>query len=86
MKFLSTLLLIGLVSYMVSAHSGRTDSSGGHHNRKDGGYHYHHGRPAHDHYEGHCPYDASGDLFLLSGLEAVIVFAFLKIRDKIKRA
>ena len=25
----------------VFSHSGRTDSSGGHHNRKTGGYHYH---------------------------------------------
>ena len=30
----------------VFSHSGRTDSSGGHYNRKTGGYHYHGGGPA----------------------------------------
>lgn len=86
MKFLSTLILMGFVTYIVSAHSGRTDSRGGHHDRQESGYHYHHGHPAHRHYQGHCPYDASDDLFLFSGVEALIVFSFLKIRDKIKRA
>lgn len=44
----------------VSAHSGRTDSSGGHHDYKNksglGSYHYHHGYPAHLHTNGICPY------------------------------
>ncbi len=46
------LLLCGMIAVIVSlmflfdgggvfSHSGRTDSSGGHHNRKTGGYHYH---------------------------------------------
>jgi len=39
------------------AHSGRTDSNGGHYNRETGEYHYHHGYPAHDHDGGVCPYD-----------------------------
>lgn len=44
----------------VSAHSGRTDSSGGHHNNKTGGYHYHcGGHPAHQHTNGVCPYKNS---------------------------
>ena len=74
------------MTFLAIAHGGRTDGSGGHNDRQNGGYHYHHGRPAHNHYKGHCPYDATGDLFLLSGIESIIVFAFLKIRDKIKRA
>lgn len=41
----------------VSAHSGRTDANGGHHNRSTGEYHYHHGYPAHQHEDGVCPYD-----------------------------
>lgn len=47
----------------ASAHPGRTDGSGGHTNRSTGEYHYHHGYPAHDHYdmdgdgELDCPYD-----------------------------
>lgn len=45
----------------ASAHSGRTDSSGGHHDYKNasglGPYHYHHGYPAHLHENGICPYE-----------------------------
>lgn len=45
----------------ASAHSGRTDSSGGHHDNKNksglGNYHYHHGYSAHLHTNGVCPYD-----------------------------
>ncbi len=45
----------------LSAHSGRTDSSGGHHDNKNasglGSYHYHcGGHPAHLHNNGICPY------------------------------
>ena len=36
------------------AHSGRTDSQGGHHDRKNGGYHFHHGQRAHQHPGGVC--------------------------------
>lgn len=45
------------------AHSGRTDSQGGHYDSETGEYHYHHGYPAHQHYDidgdgkPDCPYD-----------------------------
>lgn len=39
------------------AHSGRTDSSGGHYDHSTGIYHYHHGYSAHKHENGVCPYD-----------------------------
>ena len=49
------------------AHSGGTDSQGGHH-KDNGDYHYHHGYPAHDHYDtnedgiaDYCPYDYEDD-------------------------
>lgn len=47
---------------VAEAHSGRTDSSGGHHDNKNvsglGSYHYHcGGHPAHLHSGGVCPYD-----------------------------
>lgn len=42
----------------VQAHSGRTDSSGGHYDRSTGEYHYHHGYPAHQHTDGVCPYES----------------------------
>lgn len=32
-------------------HSGRTDEWGGHYDHSTGEYHYHHGYPAHDHYD-----------------------------------
>lgn len=45
------------------AHSGRTDSYGGHHDYKNksglGSYHYHHGYPAHLHDGGICPYETA---------------------------
>ncbi|HCA70679.1 MAG TPA: YHYH domain-containing protein [Lachnospiraceae bacterium] len=48
----------------VEAHSGRTDSSGGHRDNKNksglGSYHYHcGGHPAHLHKNGVCPYSTS---------------------------
>lgn len=52
---------------VVEAHSGRTDSSGGHHDNKNasglGSYHYHcGGYPAHLHTGGVCPYSSSASL------------------------
>lgn len=40
-----------LMSFNAEAHSGRTDSNGGHTNHATGDYHYHHGCPAHYHYD-----------------------------------
>jgi hypothetical protein len=47
----------------VSAHSGRTDSDGGHTNHSTGEYHWHHGYSAHQHkdldgdgYPEYCPF------------------------------
>ena len=53
-----------LIGVNVYAHSGRTDSSGGHKDNKNksglGNYHYHcGGYPAHLHTNGLCPYAAS---------------------------
>ncbi|MDR1549034.1 MAG: YHYH domain-containing protein [Hungatella sp.] len=46
---------------IAQAHSGRTDSQGGHHDYKNksglGSYHYHHGYSAHLHPNGVCPYE-----------------------------
>ena len=49
-KKLFTLFI--LASLLAFSHPGRTDANGGHHDRKNGGYHYHHGYPAHDHPNG----------------------------------
>lgn len=65
-KFLavaSIVLCAMLCIIVVTAHSGRTDSSGGHYNHSTGEYHYHHGESAHDHYDmdgdgkKDCPYN-----------------------------
>lgn len=57
-KLLSVLLcLILLLALPAAAHPGRTDSNGGHTDHSTGEYHYHHGKPAHQHIDGQCPYD-----------------------------
>ena len=58
------MLAFSTVPGTVQAHSGRTDSSGGHHDNKNvsglGSYHYHcGGHPAHLHDGGVCPYSSS---------------------------
>lgn len=59
------LLIIILFSLFVVpclAHSGRTDSHGGHHVSATGEYHYHcGGHPAHQHKNGVCPYDTEAE-------------------------
>lgn len=60
-KLLIALLVICSLATTVSAHSGKTDSNGGHKDNKNksglGSYHYHcGGYPAHIHTSGYCPY------------------------------
>lgn len=61
--FFAVLLAVLMVSATAFAHSGRTDSSGGHRDNKNvsglGSYHYHHGYPAHLHPNGVCPYSSA---------------------------
>ena len=51
----------------IFAHGGRTDGKGGHYDINEGEYHYHHGYPAHDHYDMNgdgyidCPYSIRKD-------------------------
>lgn len=49
--FIVVTLIIALLSLTGFAHSGRTDSNGGHYDRSTGEYHYHHGYSAHQHYD-----------------------------------
>lgn len=57
------LLMINCLAVTVYAHSGKTDENGGHTDHDTGEYHYHHGYPAHQHYDIDgdgtidCPYD-----------------------------
>lgn len=57
------LFLLLSVCVVAYAHPGRTDADGGHWDRSTGEYHYHHGYPAHDHYDMDgdgildCPYN-----------------------------
>lgn len=54
------ILLITFIFFIntVYAHSGGTDGKGGHYNSSTGEYHYHHGYPAHQHYD----MDDDGDI------------------------
>lgn len=45
------IILIISLCITAHAHAGRTDSNGGHTDSSTGEYHYHHGYPAHDHYD-----------------------------------
>lgn len=61
---ISALIIIAqLLPATVRAHPGDTDENGGHTVADTGEYHYHHGYPAHDHYDidgdgvADCPYD-----------------------------
>ena len=61
-KIVFSLLVLLAVMTAVCAHSGRTDSAGGHMNHSSGEYHYHHGYDDHQHYDmngdgvSDCPY------------------------------
>lgn len=60
-RILVAVLIIFSLIVTASAHSGRTDSNGGHKDNKNasglGSYHYHcGGYPAHLHTSGYCPY------------------------------
>ena len=63
-KLLIALAICLQLPVIALAHPGRTDSSGGHTDHDSGEYHYHHGYPAHDHYDmdgdgiPNCPYDS----------------------------
>lgn len=52
MRLLKLLIVFAVclsLSVVAFAHSGRTDSNGGHTDHSSGEYHYHHGYPAHQH-------------------------------------
>lgn len=60
--FVLCTMFVVLLAISVFAHSGGTDAFGGHYDHSTGKYHYHHGYPAHSHYDmdgdgiKDCPY------------------------------
>lgn len=69
------------------AHSGRTDSQGGHHDRKNGGYHFHHGKGPHQHPNGSCPFeskDKGSNTGLYAFCATLLAFGSYKFYQKIK--
>lgn len=74
---LSVLILMLFLPIAALAHPGRTDSNGGHIDHSTGEYHYHHGHPAHDHYDMDedgiidCPYAFDDQTGKNSGESAV---------------
>lgn len=55
-RFSAFFAALCLLATPALAHSGRTDSHGGHYDRSTGEYHFHHGYKAHQHPNGVCPY------------------------------
>lgn len=65
LSFITIFILFAMLTTTAIAHSGRTDSRGGHKDNKNasglGSYHYHcSGNPPHLHKDGVCPYKNSG--------------------------
>ena len=61
MKYIYLLLFL-TASTLTYSHSGGPDRRGGHHDRINGGYHFHHGCGPHQHSNGKCPLDENCDL------------------------
>lgn len=65
-KIITFVICIALMTSTSFAHSGRTDSNGGHKDKNNvsglGSYHYHHGYSAHLHPDGICPYDSPAEV------------------------
>lgn len=79
-----SILLLLILPLTVYAHSGGTDSQGGH--RSPDGYHFHHGKPAHQHINGVCTYDIF--TYVMLGLFVVGVLgllAYAYVRDFIEK-
>lgn len=91
-KFIVTLLCISMIMPVVitSAHSGRTDSAGGHHDYKNasglGSYHYHcGGHPAHLHPNGVCPYSLKATISSRSTVKKVSKYYRVSTVKKVQR-
>lgn len=76
-------ILIGItLPIPVIAHSGGTDSNGGHRDSSTGEYHYHHGYPAHDHYDMNgdgiidCPYDFADNTASRTGAHSTSISGY----------
>ena len=72
-----------IFSSFLFSHSGGTDSRGGHHNKKTGTYHYHHGYSAHQHINGECSFESgdsavTGQFIIWGTLGFLILMTFLK--------
>ncbi len=76
-RVISWLVIIYLAGSFLavpaSAHAGKTDGNGGHYDHSTGTYHYHHGYPAHQHFDidgdgvVDCPYDFDDQTSRTSG-------------------
>lgn len=96
-RFFIKIIIISLIMIVIPlsvfAHSGGTDSSGGHRDNKNasglGSYHYHHGYGPHLHPNGVCPYaskekttDASTALDSIKTIGVIGVAVAYAIRKK----
>ena len=83
-KLLPLVFLFTLIPKIeIYAHSGRTDSQGGHNDHINGGYHFHHGEGPHQHPNGICPYNNEGGIsspvaeFILKYFLAVVFITLI---------
>ena len=90
MRYFIILITILSLFLAVSAHSGGTDSKGGHHSGSS--YHYHHGHPAHQHEDidgdgdEECLYEVEQTASTVAGVGiAAAGFAAYKVYRKKKK-
>lgn len=81
-RLLIAFALCCLLTISAAAHSGGTDSKGGHRDHSTGEYHYHHGKPAHQHKNGVCPYsskneDAGASVAIGVGMVAAVAGVYI---------
>ena len=92
-KIVTSIICALLLSVTAFAHPGRTDTSGGHNDNINGGYHYHHGYPAHDHIDGWCPYEDNepykeaqgGEVLGVVSCSVFVLYVVARVKDKLER-
>lgn len=79
------IILLCIFTSISLAHSGRTDSSGGHYDYSTGKYHYHHGYSAHQHINGICPFESAFENLEPSNITSSSVDSSETLSDNARR-
>lgn len=79
-KIITKTLLI--LPFCLSAHSGGTDSKGGHRNHRTGEYHFHHGMGPHQHTkDGVCIPKRNRNVIILVALAGVGIWYYRSVNE-----